>query len=75
MDILDNGSGATNNNEPFNTDPAYELSEHTKKQIQRLIKADKDQLQRNDAYYEKMRKDNLTLYRSAKVSEQRFRTQ
>ena len=73
--ILDDGSGneTTFNQERQNYEPGTDtLSEETKKKINRLIKEDTNQLQRDDKYYEEMRKNNLPLYRSAKVSEQRF---
>jgi hypothetical protein len=71
MNILDETNNETTSNQPtYNSEDT--LSEETKKKIQKLTKEDTAQLARNDAYYEKMRKENLNLYRSAKVSEQRF---
>jgi hypothetical protein len=70
MNILDETNETTFSQPTYNEE---DISDETKRKINRLIKDDKAQLLRNDQYYESMRKTNLPLYRSAQVSEQRFR--
>jgi hypothetical protein len=69
--ILD-GSGSTDSSQTYNEYQTDTLSEETKKKIAKLTRDDAAQLTKNDNYWEKMRKADLNLYRSPKMSEERF---
>ena len=72
MILEDNETKLLDHRTELSHDEYYDPSPELQKQIQKLIEAEKLQRTRTWSYWEKLRRTDPVLYRSAKMSEQRF---